>query len=808
MAPSFHALLPELPRHFVGRDEVARSLAATLAERRLLSIVGPGGLGKTTLAIAVALRLPGLTDGVCFLDLARHSAGDALDAELALALGVEDSRDASRDGLKQRLADRRMLLVLDSCETVIEPAADLVEDLSSSVPGLLILVTSREPLRAKGEWVHRLAPLASPPGAAVLPAWLAMTYPAVQLFFQVAQSREASFAPTADNLAQAATLCDRLEGSPLGITLVASHASRLGMRSAVAQFGQELLSLGADGQTGRHSSLEAVLDWSYRLLPAGEQRVLRALSCLRGGFDLDTAITVAGGSRAEAMDGVLNLTDKSLLMTQQSGESMRYRLPDVTRAYAGRQLDLAEAAEHGDARRRHASALMQLLAAAEEQWNSMGKTEWRRAHGVWIEDVRHALGWAFSDTGDALLGTELTVAVLQLAEQTGLFVGFDTFARRALREVSLLDPPRPDLAVRMHTYPAFGQLRALSDDPEYLVTLKTALTIGSFPASAPTRLGALVALWANSFQLGSYAESLQRSDDIGQLSDADWVVDVTARRTRAQSLHFLGDHARARVLATGVLAQANRRIPLAYTPSPVSLEVSMRIVLARIHWIEGRPEQAWHLVQECVAFAERDAPPSICQGLAIGAIPVALWCGHREACAAWVVQLLEQAERYDFQYYAAWARLIEVVLDAGGADLPAHAAALKTLPNDEQTKYRDHLGTFEPGTLAVDTFARARSGAVGWCAPEVIRLRAEHVAAADSSDPQVVKRLLEDALSLARAQGALGWELRIAISTARFARHWGEQASGLELLASVHDRFSEGFATRDLRRARDLLDAR
>lgn len=805
-----HAALPELPPHFVGRDEVADTLAAMLAERRVVSVVGPGGLGKTTLAVAVARRLSTvLKGGVCLLDLARLSAGEVLKAELSLALGIDSTQGLPWDGLRQRLAGQQMLLVLDSCETVIDAVAELVEDLTVSVPEVLILATSREPLRANGEWVHCLAPLASPPEAAALPAWLAMTYPAVQLFFSVARYRDVAFAMTPENLAWVVNICARLDGNPLGISLVASHASRLGLARIAAQLGSELLSLEDGSQEGRHSSLEAVLDWSYQLLQEDEQRDFRALSCLRGSFDLETAVTVIGGARADAMNSVLDLTFKSLLMPQQVGDATLYRMPDMTRAYAGAQLARADALEFRAARMRHAHALMQLLAMAEQRWSSMGKAEWRRDHGVWIEDVRYALTWAFSEGGESLIGTELTVAVLQLAEQTGLFTGFDHFARLALREVVQLDPPRPELAVRMHTFPAFGHLRTVSDDPSQIATLAKALDMGQASGgSAVSKLGAVVALWANSFQLGRYRDALARSHDIEQLDKSDWVIDLTARRTRAQSLHFLGDHATARTYATGLLAQDYRSIPLAYTPSPVSLQVSMRIVLARIHWIEGRPDQAWETVQECVALARQDAPPSICQALSLAAIPVALWCGYRDICAEWVAQLLEQAGRYEFNYFRTWARLIEVVLDVGDTTLPVYAAALQTLPSGEQTKYRDHLGTFEPAVLPTDTFVRAQTGSVGWCAPEVIRLRAEHIAIAGGPHAQAMAAgLLDQALVLARAQGALAWELRTAISTVRLSRRWGHAESGLDLLRSVHDQFHEGWATRDLRIARELLGA-
>ncbi|MFG6489268.1 ATP-binding protein [Roseateles sp. BYS78W] len=807
--PPVRTQLPELPRHFVGRDEVTRDLAATLLERRLVSVVGPGGLGKTTLAVAVAWRLTEMmTGGICFLDLARLRDGAVLEAELGLALGMDGSAGVSREGLRQRLNGQRLLLVLDCCETVIGAAAELAEDLSAAVPELLILATSREPLRAQGEWVHRLAPLASPPESAALPAWLAMTYSALQLFFSLVQSRDATFAPTPSNLAQASALCSRLDGSPLAITLVASHARRVGMPGITAELGPELLSLGADGQTGRHSSLEAVLDWSYRLLLDEERRIFRALSTLRGSFDLETAVRVAGGPRAGTMDSVLDLTDKSLLMTLQVGDATLYRMPDLTRTYASARLERADEVEYRTARTRHAQALMQLLAVADQQWSSMERADWLRCYGVWIEDVRHALGWAFSDTGDSLLGAELMVAVLQLAEQSGLFAGFTDFASRALREVSRLDPPRPELAARLHVFPTFGYLRLPDDESHQSAAVAKAQDIHALPASAATKLGALLALWANSFQLGDYRDCLRGAADIKRLSDSDWVIDLTSRRTRAQALHFLGEHATARTLATAALAEASRRVPLAYTPSPVSLEVSMRIVLARIHWIEGRPAQAWQTVQDCLAFAEKDPPPAICQALALAAIPVALWCGRRDVCAALAAQLLEQASRYEFRYFIAWARLTERVLDAGGSNLPAHAEALKTLTSNEQTKYRDHLSTFEPDDISVDSFVRVQRGAVGWCAPEILRVKAEHVAAAAGPGAQAeASALLAQAQAMARRQGALGWELRVAMSRVRLSRRRGgpEPTAELERLAAVYDRFTEGLETRDLSLARELL---
>lgn len=362
--------------------------------------------------------------------------------------------------------------------------------------------------------------------------------------------------------------------------------------------------------------------------------------------------------------------------------------------------------------------------------------------------------------------------------------------------------------MRLRVFPAFGFLRLTDHESRHLTGRAKATDIHTLPGSATAKLGPLIVLWSHSFQVGNYHAALQYSADIQRLSASDWVMDFTSRRTRAQTLHFLGDHAGARALATGVLAQAGRRVPLAYTPSPVSPEVSMRVVLARVHWLQGQADQAWRTVEDCVAIAEQDAPPSICQALAIAAIPVALWCGRKDACAVWAAQLLEQASRYEFPYYIAWAHVIENVLGVGAAHQPARLEALKTLASDDQTKCRDHLSTFEPDDLSLDSFMRVQTGAVGWCAPEILRVKAEHIAAAAGLAAQAeASTLLAQAQAMACRQGALSWELRIAMSRVRLSRRWGELEPAPELgrLAAVYDRFTEGFETRDLGLARELL---
>lgn len=798
--------LPDLPATFVGRDELARNLEAALQQRRLVSVVGPGGMGKTTVAVAVARRLaPSLADGVCFLDLAKLSSGERLGAELATALGIESPKGDDLDPVTSFLRDKHMLIVLDSCETVVDAAARLAEEVLAGVPQVLLLVTSREPLQANGEWVHRLPPLTSPPEEASLPTWLAMTYPAMQLFCRIAEDRHTKVAMTEENLELVATICRKLDGSPLAIALAASHVPRLGLKGIAEQVGRRMLTLPSiAGAPGRHQTLEAVLDWSYQLLLEPEKRAFCGLASFRGGFDLEAAVDVVNAAnRTVALSTILDLVSKSLLMPVHVGDAVLYRMPDMTREFAEGQLQKVDCAEYRAARQRHALYLIRLLALGDCQWNSMGRAEWRRRFGAWVEDVRHALRWAFSDDGNALVAIELTAGSWALAEQTALFADYESFAGTALKLVSSLHPPRPDLAVRLHIIPCIQQHRWVSRDLTQLATLNKAVEIGKTVGTADAQLGGLLAMWSLSFQLGEYPATLPWCNTMQQLADAraDAVVELTGRRTRAQTLHFLGDHATAGKIALGICAQSNTRIPLSYTPSPVSTDVSMRILLARIQWIEGHADQARRTLDECLELARHDAPQSLCQVLGVAAIPVALWSGWDDACQSWVDQLVEHAGRYDYLYWQHWGGLFQALLAHDGRCLPE--AVLVVLQPANQTKFRDHIGTFNAAYLSDDALARVEAGSVGWCAPEVLRIQAEREMAAGGMDAAAT--YLARALKLARSQGALAWELRAAMTAHRLSQLAGNRAHGQQVLASVYDRFAEGFATRDLRDARRLL---
>src|SRR3984885_8378244 len=350
--------LPPRPARMVGRDNTVRALAQQLQMWRFVSIVGPGGIGKTTVAISVAHRLiDGFHGAVFFIDLAALTDPQLVPTAIASALGFAVQSQDPVVSLLAFIGDRRILLVLDNCEHVIGVAAALAECIVSEAPQAHILATSREALQVEGEHVHLLYSLDCPPENAGLTAMEALRYPAAQLFMERAAASGYGAALSDIDAPIVARICRRLDGVALAIELAASRVGSLGICGTAElldnRFG--LLWKGRRTALPRHETLNAMLDWSYSLLSEREKVVLCRLSVFVGDFTRQAAGSVASeteADEADIIDTAANLVAKSLISTTAINASTYYRLLDTTRAYA-----VAELAERGEAdrvARRHA----------------------------------------------------------------------------------------------------------------------------------------------------------------------------------------------------------------------------------------------------------------------------------------------------------------------------------------------------------------------------------------------------------------------------------------------------------------------
>ncbi len=329
------ALLPPILTPIVGRDEAIDLLCAAMADRRLISITGPGGIGKTMVAIATARRYAASMSGaVAFIDLSQACNGHEAAAIIAQALGIE-AAVISAAILCDQIRDLQALLVLDTCEHIVDDIAALSEMLLARCPALKLLVTSREALRAGGEWTHRLASLTVPDAGEALTSANIGDYSAVLLFLERAGS-SANFILQAQDLESVAEICRRLDGIPLALEFAAARMSDLGLREITARLDDcfSILTRGRRTALPRHRSLSAALDWSYGLLSEIEQKSLRRLAMIPGAFSVEDGIAQCEEAGCERPPEALSsLYEKSLLSVDHRSDVPSYRLLATTKAF-------------------------------------------------------------------------------------------------------------------------------------------------------------------------------------------------------------------------------------------------------------------------------------------------------------------------------------------------------------------------------------------------------------------------------------------------------------------------------------------
>lgn len=415
--------LDELPNNlplqltsFLGREDDVHAIKALVRDDRLVTLVGAGGAGKTRCAVQIgADLLDAFPNGVWLIELAPISDPALVGSAIAQELNVRESpNEPLLDTLVASLKHRRLLLLLDNCEHVIDAARTVTATILRTCPLVRILATSRESLNVGGEQVYRLPSLAVPPAREAVTAQAARSFGAVALFADRASASDTRFTLTDENSPFVTEIAQRLDGIPLAIELAAARIKVLSPRELAQKLDERfrVLTGGDRSALPRHQTMRALIDWSYDLLSEEERTLFRKLSIFAGGCTLESATAICGGETLDefaVLELLTSLVDKSLVQTDPSGDVTRYRLLESTRQYAREKLD--ECGEYALVARAHASAFLELAKRLERAYDSMPENQWFAQVEQELENWRAALDWALTARGDAVLGQRLASAL-------------------------------------------------------------------------------------------------------------------------------------------------------------------------------------------------------------------------------------------------------------------------------------------------------------------------------------------------------------------------------------------------------------
>jgi predicted ATPase/transcriptional regulator with XRE-family HTH domain len=412
--------LPIPPTALLGRERELSEVAMLLrGGARLVTLTGPGGVGKTRLAVEVAAAMADeVADGVVLAELASLGDSALVATTIGRAFGLHEQRGRTAvEGLRAYVAGRRLLLLLDNFEHVVE-AAPLVADLLASSPGLLVLVTSREPLRLRGEREYDLLPLAVPSTDDLAPSADLARSPAVALFVERAAAIRSGFSVTGENASAIAEICARLDGLPLAIELAAARIRTLTPQALVERLERRLplLTGGARDLPARQQTLRDTIAWSHDLLDANEQRLFRRLAVFVGGWapEAAEAVCVLDDPDVDVIGGLESLASKSLTRRRDDPDgNPRFGMLETVREYALEQLEVSGEVAH--ARRCHATYWLNAAEAAQPELFRQDQRSWRVHLQANHDNVRAALAWTLSPSGcsDVQVGLRLTLALFR-----------------------------------------------------------------------------------------------------------------------------------------------------------------------------------------------------------------------------------------------------------------------------------------------------------------------------------------------------------------------------------------------------------
>jgi len=804
----------------IGRTAAVARLLDLISAYRVVTLTGPGGIGKTSLALKVARGVVGeFADGGWLVELASLSDPTRVPTEVAHALRLQtEPNSGTPESVARAIGDQKLLLVLDNCEHLVEAVASLGETLVRLCPHISIVATSRETLGIQGEYVYRVPPLAVPaPGRDG--ADNIMNHSAVELFITRTQALGKDLSPRADELPHVGAICRHLDGIPLAIEFAAARAATLGIQPVAAGLHNRFLLLTRGRRTAipRHQTLRAALDWSYELLSEAEQLLLRYLAIFAGGFTIGAAAAVVNDSAADpsaVREGIASLVTKSLVNLDRDIDS-RWYLLETIRAYALEKL--AEDGERDGAALRHATYYRDLFSRSASGSNASISPDERMGRNREIDNVRSALDWCFSATEGTAIGVDLASGCA-----VWLRVDVGTSEFDTMRNVG-----QPlDLLTR-----ALDAAEGLDDLYAQERALVGIITFHSFNAEHDRTRVAAERLLQVTNQIGDAvlsrnAEGLMGAAlvIIGRLREAQGFLQryLNVDRPLPDQSRWSGSPVPHGAAAGAFLSRAfwiRRFIDQARLEN----QASARAFVSRALWFRGFVDQARLEAQASLdELSAADLPFPLCRVLYYGMCHIMPTTGDFAAAEQCIARLIEAAARINAPFWQTAGRFLsgKLMIERGEFALgvpvlnDAFNACRRTGWRMSYPEFKGALATGLAGLGQIDEALTAVSEGLDGALQgehgqdlffaELLRVKGEILLRRDAAT--AAEEAFREALSVARGQEALLWKLRAALSLARVRANQDRGGEARQFLALVYNRFTGGFQTPDLRAAKAFLD--
>ncbi|MDQ8732582.1 winged helix-turn-helix domain-containing protein [Bradyrhizobium sp. LHD-71] len=820
------ANLPARSTRMFGRADGVRALSAQLTTSRFVTIVGSGGVGKTTVAVEVAYELLETFAGaVTFVDLSALNDPKLVASSLAAMLGLPVQSDDPLPSLIAYLRDKRMLVIFDNCEHVIDATAALAERIFLAAPQVHILATSREALRVKGEQIHRLAPLAVPPADSQLTAAAALAFPAVQLFVERAAASGARLELSDADVATVANICRRLDGLALAIELAAGRVEGYGLQQIATLLDERLtlIWLGQRTAPPRQKTLQATLDWSYGLLSETERVVLRRLAVFVGTFTLEAVrdvVTSATIDQQAVLGALDSLVAKSMVATTRIGPAMRYRLLDMTRAYA---LGIAtDDTEIPSLAARHANYCRRSLERTDVDRSPLTTTNERAPNLADLGNIRAALEWCFGESGDTEIGVGLAAAAVPVFLKMSLLTECHRWSERAI--LALNDASRSQ-SEEMHLQAALGlsSMFAHGESEDARAALIRSLAIAEQRGDTHNQLQLLGPLHMFHLRTGDFRAALRYAMRGALISkdDPDPTIVALALSLLGISFSHMGDldNARAELeaaLERGLDSPHTSTIYLGFDHHKVA-----EATLARTLWLQGHPAAALERARRTIEDAADLEQPVTLSVALIWAVSILLWAGDLDQAEAHIDWFMSHAETYSMAPFLAVALGFKGELAIHRGDAMGGIESLQQgLEKLHALRYELLTPTFNialvQGLTAVgrhaealalidETIRQAEANEALSHMPELLRVKGCVLLAMAPPMRDEAESCFAQSLEWSGRQGARACELRTAVDLAALWADQRKSDAARSLLQPVVEQFAAAANTADLTAARQLL---